>query len=152
MADAELPNDIASVLLPMQGRPWLLPSEALAEVLPLRQPDRPGRGGNWLLGWLSWKDQNVPLISFERLNEADQMAIGPNARYAVIKSTRESPAFYAVIIQDLPRQVTVGPDDAVEEPVESGPAEAMLLQLGEELVMIPDIDKIEQAISSLPVL
>ena len=41
---SSLPSDISSLLIPMQGRPWLVPNIVVAEVVPLRQPDRPGHG------------------------------------------------------------------------------------------------------------
>jgi chemosensory pili system protein ChpC len=149
MAD-DLPHDISSLLIPMQGRPWLLPNIAVAEIIPLRQPDRPGRGAEWMLGWLSWRDNDVPLVSFERLNESGQVSIGPQARIAIINTNAGHPPFYAVIVQGIPRQAKVGRDELVEEPVQTGPAEAMCVQLGGELAVIPDLDAIEKAVGGLP--
>ncbi|MCK0536818.1 chemotaxis protein CheW [Alcanivorax quisquiliarum] len=146
---AELPTEITSLLIPMQGRPWLLPNIILAEVLPLRQPDRPGHGSEWLLGWLNWRDVDLPLLSFERLNESGQVVIGEEARIAVLNSITGKTGFYAVIVQGIPRQVRVNSDDLIEEPVETGPAEAMYIQLGGDLAVIPDLDAIEQAVAGL---
>lgn len=146
---AELPNDIASLLIPMQGRPWLLPNIAVAEVIPLRQPDRPGHGSEWLLGWINWRDQDIPLLSFERLNESGQVTIGAEARIAVLNSVTGNIGFYAVVVQGIPRQLKVNRQDLVEEPVDTGPAEAMYIQLGGDLAVIPDLDAMEQAVSGL---
>lgn len=146
---AELPNDIASLLIPMQGRPWLLPNIAVAEVIPLRQPDRPGHGSEWLLGWINWRDQDIPLLSFERLNESGQVTIGGEARIAVLNSVTGNVGFYAVVVQGIPRQLKVNRQDLVEEPVDTGPAEAMYIQLGGDLAVIPDLDAMEQAVSGL---
>ncbi|WP_245932516.1 chemotaxis protein CheW [Isoalcanivorax indicus] len=146
---AELPNDIASLLIPMQGRPWLLPNIAVAEVIPLRQPDRPGHGSEWLLGWINWRDQDVPLLSFERLNESGQVTIGAEARIAVLNSVTGKVGFYAVVVQGIPRQLKVSRQDLVEEPVDTGPAEAMYIQLGGDLAVIPDLDAMEQAVGGL---
>ena len=148
--DDDLPHDINSLLIPMQGRPWLLPNIAVAEVIPLRQPDRPGRGAEWMLGWLSWRDQDVPLISFERLNESGQVSIGPQARIAILNTSSGHPAFYAVIVQGIPRQAKVERENLVEEPVSTGPAEDMCVKLGGDLAVIPDWDTIEKAVGGLP--
>ena len=83
---SSLPSDISSLLIPMQGRPWLVPNIVVAEIIPLRQPDRPGHGPEWLLGWLSWRDQNIPQLSFEKLNESGQITIGQDARIAVLNT------------------------------------------------------------------
>ncbi len=146
---AELPEEIPSLIVPMQGRPWLIPNIMIAEVIPLRQPERPGQGAEWLLGWIDWRDEEVPLISFERLNESGAIHIGENSRIAVINTVTGQLPFYAVVIQGIPRQVRVQRNDPIEEPVESGPAETMYIQLGGELATIPDLDAIERALVSL---
>ncbi len=146
---ADLPKDIPGLLIPMQGRPWLLPNIVVAEIIPLRQPDRPGHGPEWLLGWTNWRDEEIPLVSFEKLNESGQVSIGPDARIAVINTITGKIKFYGIIIQGIPRQSRVGSDDIVEEPVQSGPAEAMYVQMGGDLAVIPDLDAIERAIAGL---
>ena len=146
---AELPDDIPGLLIPMHGRPWLLPNIALAEIIPLRQPDRPGQGAEWLLGWLNWRDEDIPLISFEKLNDSGHVVIGPEARIAVINTVSGNTRFYAVVIQGIPRQARVGKDDLVEEPVETGPAESMYVQLGGDLAVIPDLDAVERVLAGL---
>lgn len=146
---AELPDDIAGLLIPMHGRPWLIPNIVVAEIIPLRQPDRPAQGPEWLLGWINWRDEDIPLLSFERLNDSSQVTIGPDARIAVINTVTGKLKFYAVIIQGIPRQSRIGKEDLVEEPVDSGPAEAMYVQMGGDLAVIPDLDAIERALSGL---
>ncbi|MZR63154.1 chemotaxis protein CheW [Alcanivorax sp. DP30] len=146
---SSLPTEISSLLIPMQGRPWLVPNIVVAEVIPLRQPDRPGHGPEWLLGWLSWRDQSIPLVSFERLNESGQITIGQDARIAVLNTVAGKRPFYAVIVQGIPRLIKVGKDDPVEEPVETGAAESMYIQVAGDLAVIPDLDAIEGAVSGL---
>lgn len=146
---AELPKDIPGLLIPMQGRPWLLPNIVVAEIIPLRQPERPGHGPEWLLGWINWRDEEIPLLSFEKLNDSGQVSIGQDARIAVINTITGKIKFYGIIIQGIPRQSRVGNDDIVEEPVQSGPAEAMYVQMGGDLAVIPDLDAIERAIAGL---
>ena len=146
---ADLPNDIPGLLIPMQGRPWLLPNIVVAEIIPLRQPEKPGHGPEWLLGWINWRDEEIPLLSFEKLNDSGQVSIGQDRRIAVINTVTGKLKFYGIIIQGIPRQSRVGNDDIVEEPVQSGPAEAMYVQMGGDLAVIPDLDAIERAIAGL---
>ena len=146
---AELPNEVSSLLIPMQGRPWLIPNIIVAEVIPLRQPDRPGHGSEWLLGWINWRDADIPLLSFERLNESGQVVIGEEAHIAVLNTITGNTGFYAVVVQGIPRQMKINRQDLVEEPVDTGPAEAMYIQLGGDLAVIPDLDAMEQAVAGL---
>jgi len=149
MSDAPIPDDIPSLLIPMNGRPWLIPNIVVAEVIPLRHPDRPGHGPEWLLGWLSWREQDLPLISFEKLNESGPVTIGQNARIAVINTVAGQQRFYAVVVQGIPRLLRVNKNDPVEEPGDTGPAEAMYVQVGGDLAVIPDLDALERVVSSL---
>jgi chemosensory pili system protein ChpC len=142
---AQLPSDISSLLIPMQGRPWLVPNIVVAEVIPLRQPDRPGHGPEWL----SWRDQQIPLLSFEKLNESGQVTIGQDARIAVLNTVTSQVPFYAMIVQGIPRLLKVSKDDPVEEPMDTGPAETMYIQVGGDLAVIPDLDAIEGAVAGL---
>ncbi|MFP1681817.1 chemotaxis protein CheW [Alloalcanivorax sp. C16-1] len=147
--DAPIPDDIPSLLIPMKGRPWLIPNIVVAEVIPLRQPDRPGHGPEWLLGWINWREQDLPLISFEKLNDSGQVAIGPEARIAVINTVTGGARFYATVVQGIPRLLRVNKGDPVEEPGDTGPAEAMYVQVGGDLAVIPDLDAIERAVTGL---
>lgn len=149
MDASKLPDQINGLLVPMQARPWLLPASAVAETLDIRQPDRPSRGTDWLLGWISWRDQDLPLLSFERLNESGQVKIGVGARMIVIKSTHPIYPFYAVIAQGEPETVTVGSDKLMQEPTETGPVEAFYAQMDETMVVIPDLDAIDKALDSI---
>ncbi|MBF1803290.1 chemotaxis protein CheW [Alloalcanivorax profundimaris] len=149
MSDAQIPDDIPSLLIPMKGRPWLIPNIVVAEVIPLRQPDRPGHGPEWLLGWLNWREQELPLVSFEKLNESGQVAIGAEARIAVINTVAGHARFYAVVVQGIPRLLRVDKGDPVEEPGDTGPAESMYVQVGGDLAVIPDLDAVERAVAGL---
>ena len=144
-----LPDEVPSLMIPMHGRPWLVPNIIVAEIIPLRQPDRPASGADWLLGILNWRDEDVPLISFERLNDSGNVSIGPDARIAVVNNVSGKVKFYAVVIQGIPRLAKVTAAEVIEEPVESGPAESMYVQLGGELAVIPDLDAIERAIEGI---
>lgn len=150
MADNTQTDRIESILLPMQGRPWLLPAVAVAEVMPIRQPDRPGRGVDWLLGGIGWRDRDIPLISFERLNDSGQVSIGLNAKIAIIATRDEENPFFAMIVQGEARQIAITEENLTDEPTQTGPAEARCVQVDEEMAVIPDLGLIEEAIGSLP--
>lgn len=147
--EEQLPEEIPCLLIPMHGRPWLVPNILIAEVISLRQPDRLGKGTDWLLGWLNWRDVELPLISFERLNDSGQVYIGDEARIAVLNNVSGHLRFYGMVIQGIPRMVRVNKNDLVEEPVDTGPAESMHVQVGGDLAIMPDLDAIERAVAGL---
>lgn len=150
MVEEETPEQITSLLVPMLGRPWLIPNILVAEVIGLRHPDRSATGEpGWLLGWLDWRDVKVPLICFEAMNETGQAQVGREARILVLNTITGRNRFYAMVIQGIPRTVKVEDDDLVEEPVDSGPVEDRLVQVGGDLAVIPDLDAIEDQLAEL---
>lgn len=150
MAEEETPEQVTSLLVPMQGRPWLIPNILVAEVIGLRHPDRSATSGpGWLLGWINWRDVEVPLISFEAMNEAGQPQIGQEARIVVLNTITGKNRFYAMVIQGIPRTVKVEDDDLVEEPVDAGPVEDRSVQVGGDLAVMPDLDAIEEQLAGL---
>lgn len=142
-------TSINSLRIPMQERSWLVPGNVLAEVIPLRHPDRPGHGQEWLLGWINWRDQNIPLLSFERLNQSGRVVIGPAARIAVFHTITGTVPFYAMIIQDQPQPVAVDAATLRVDGDATGPIEAFIAHLEDDVVLIPDLDKLEHAVSGL---
>lgn len=151
MAEVEqsLPVEVPSLLIPMSGRPWLVPNIMVAEIIPLRQPDKVGEGPDWLVGKLAWRDEVIPLISYERLNDTGSAQIGSDARIAVLNNLTGKVKFYAILIQGIPRQSKINNDDLIEDPAECGPVDAINIQIGGELAVMPDLDAIEKAISEL---
>ena len=85
----------------------------------------------------------------QQLNESGQVAIGPDARIAVINTVSGVSRFYAVVVQGIPRLLRVDKGDPVEEPGDTGPAEAMYVQVGGDLAVIPDLDAVEGAVAGL---
>ena len=49
MAD-KIPDEVASLLIPMVGRPMLLPNVAVAEIVPWVEPEKQDNAPEWFLG------------------------------------------------------------------------------------------------------
>lgn len=148
--EQELPDEVAGLLVPMSGATWLLPSIAMAEVIPLRQPDRPGRGADWLLGWLSWRNQDVPLISIERLNGHGQGSIGRKARIGIFNNGDATPRFFAVIVEGDPQSLSVAAAALEALPnATCGAAESMCVRLNDQPAVIPNLEYISQKVTGL---
>ena len=117
---AETPEQIASLLIPMIGRPMLLPNVAVAEIVSWEQPERREGAPDWLLGQVQWRGVAVPVVSLELMNAADVEDAGSGQRLAVVNGVGECQLpFYAISVQGLPRLVRVFPEELVEEEVSS---------------------------------
>lgn len=146
---ADLPAEIPSILLPVTGAELLLPTTAVAEVVPYSAPVADFDAPDWILGSFYWRDQQVPVISYEILNQKKYAGPSFRSRVAVLNNTgldaRRLP-FIAIITQGVPRLARVRQDSISErENSLMGPMEKMAVDLDGEEVVLPEVAALEQA-------
>lgn len=144
---AERGDSVHSLVIPVSGRNLVLPNAVVAEIVPYHTPEPISGGSSWLLGWLDWRDQRVPLISLEALagRLPDQAVAG--ARIAVLNGLGGHPElpFFALVTQGIPRLVRISELSITPAPQAVGDDPTVRLQVlveGEPAV-IPDIDALE---------
>lgn len=142
------PQPLECMMLPIQARTLLVPLANIAEMA-LVAPIFPDNSGpNWFLGYYSWRNQRVPLISFERLVTGQGGGINPNGRIAVFNNTGVHPElpFIAIPTQGLHRSLSLQPS-ALEtsEQLPNTRFERLYVRVGNEDMTIPDISALERA-------
>ncbi len=151
MSDQSPAPDVAAVacmMLPIQARTLLVPHANIAEMAMVAPIFPDNSGPNWFLGYYNWRNQRVPLISFERLVTGQGGGINPNGRIAVFNNTGVHPdiQFIAIPTQGIPRQLNLKPDDIVKIPqMATTHFELMYVRVGAEDMTIPDISALERA-------
>lgn len=142
-------DTVRTLIIPLAGRNLLLPNVAIAEVIPYIRPRAIAGGPEWLLGAISWRGLNIPLISFDRLhgqNAADALA---QARIAVFNSVQADSglSFYAVVTAGIPQLKRVNTEALQEAP--GGAADGVLSQvkLGDIQAVIPDLAALESVVA-----
>ena len=141
-------KEVASLLLPLADKLLLLPHAAVAEIVPVGQTSGVADAPEWLLGEFIWREQAVPLISFELINAGNRPTVGSRSRIAVLNATgvSEELGFIAVLTQGLPRLARVTPDElSIMQDVERQPFDKLSVVWAGEQATIPDISKLEQA-------
>jgi len=147
-------QDLRCLLLPQKTSTLLLPNTAVAEVTDYFPPETTDHSPDWLLGLLSWRGQNVPLVSFESFFSGSAEQETPR-QIAVLNSLNGNPEvpFIAVTISDLPRLALVSPSEIayVEGGDKEDDAEVILARMNfsGEFVVIPNIDFIEDRVIQL---
>ncbi len=151
MAEASLASiSIRSLIIPLNDYSILLPGSVVAEVAPYQDPvalATLAEDTGWILGMVTWRGVQVPLISMEALEGEAVPVPGARARLVVLKGLADLPGlpFYAVASQQIPHLQTVS--EAViealeEESLETAPGEAVLV--GGEPAVIPDLEATER--------
>lgn len=136
---------IACLLVPVTGRQLLLPNITVAEVVPVTEmAAAPVGSPAWHLGFITWRDMQVPVVAFEGMNgqavprEHEQVAI-----VSGISAQRDLP-YYGIVVQGVPRLAKV--KIAQLEDLEGAPTsevEFLQVRYAGELAVIPDLDALE---------
>ncbi|WP_346838506.1 chemotaxis protein CheW [Microbulbifer sp. SAOS-129_SWC] len=143
----EVPQEVSSLLLPLADGQLLVPVDTLSEVIAVQTPVAAYDAPDWYLGELNWREQRLPLLSFEVLRGKALAAPGDSGRIAVLNSGNPEGdlPFFALMLQGTPRLVRVTPDELAgrEQPCSQG--ELMHVSLSGEEAVIPDLPTLERA-------
>lgn len=147
----ETTDELFGLVLKGADRQLLVPRSALCEVIGYSDPEPAGRVPEWLLGYVRWNGQAVPLVVFECLAGAATPAVGSRTRVAVLTGLagRLSPPCIALLVQDHPQPVRLTADalEAGETPgIECVRATVLL---NGEPHQVPDLAFIERAVAEV---
>lgn len=141
-------EEVASLLIPLQGRMLLAPNVTIAEIVPVAQVIPVENAPAWYLGNCTWREQIIPLLSFEVMNGEDKPGVAQRSRFAVINTTgvNESLPFIAILTQGLPRLARVTEEEITErEDADNKPFELMHVSWAGEEAVIPHVEAMERA-------
>ena len=141
-------QEVASLLIPLQGRQLLAPNVTVAEIVPVSQVIPVQDAPAWYLGNCSWREQTIPLLSFEVMNGEDKPGVAQRSRFAVLNTTgtHESLPFIAILTQGLPRLARVTEEEITErEDADNKPYELMHVSWAGEEAVIPNVEAMERA-------
>jgi chemosensory pili system protein ChpC len=141
-------QEVASLLVPLNDCLLLLPNVSVAEIVPITQVLPVSDAPNWYLGDCIWREQKVPVLSFETLNSDPKGGTSSRARFAVLNSTGISDdlPFLAIVTQGLPRLARVNEEEIREREGDKKPFELMYVSWAGEDAVIPDVSRMEQAL------
>ena len=144
-------NELATLLIPMRNKQLVLPNVSVAEIIPFVRPtEDEGQQARpeWFLGHFTWRNTQVPVVSFEGLNGEAIDTLNSSKRIAVLNGLVDDRLpFCAIVAEGMPRLMRVMPNEVSnDDSAMIGPAElATVLVSGEEAV-IPNVDFIQQQI------
>lgn len=141
-------EEVASLLIPLQGRMLLIPNVTVAEIVPMSQVIPVQDAPAWYLGNCSWREQTIPLLSFEVMNGEEKPGVASRSRFAVLNTTgqHDSLPFIAILTQGLPRLARVTEEEiTAREEAEAKPYELMHVSWAGEEAVIPHVEAMERA-------
>ena len=148
---AEEVSELSCVMIPLKDTQLLLPNVCVAEILPWRRVKALSETPPWCLGLLGWRGEMVPVVRFETLNGAPGEPRKSGRCMVVMNRARNERGlpFYALATEGLPRMVQLTSDDMANESTKLGVAEQVVVKVGTETAVIPNLDVIETAVAKL---
>lgn len=136
-------SSLTGLLLPLSDRSLVLPNVAVAELIGYRPGMQVLEGFDWHLGWIDWRNQRLPLISFEAACGGSTQ-VGERARIVVLNSLGDSRLrFMALLVQGIPRSCKLDSQlNYVDVPL--APLELAAVQVGELVARVPDLVGLER--------
>jgi len=107
-------ESLQTLLLPLHGPYLIVPQSTVVEIAPFPKLTAGSStdAAAWLLGMFEWRDQKVPLISFESLSGVATVA-APAAKphIAVLYTLQDRPEFeyYAIALTAIPKPALLIP-------------------------------------------
>jgi chemosensory pili system protein ChpC len=148
-------DEVDSLFVQLGNNSLLVPMSSVAEVVQHVTCEPQADAPAWLLGWVEWRKQRVPFISFEVLAGGDRPGDSEASLALVMNTLNHSQnsatgfSFYAIHIQDFPHLVRISEDDQLQEI--SGTTKAsyttMKVGLDERVALVPDLESMEKYLS-----
>ena len=145
MSDSASATEVATLLIPVDGKTLLVPNVTVAEVMSYSKPQEvKKKSPEWFLGTLNWRNQSIPVLSFEGLNGAGVSSITGNEALCVVNGASNKLPFYALVTQGAPRLMRVEPEMFKKQKGALGDVEAMKVEGANLTAVISDFEKIEK--------
>lgn len=144
-------REVYSLLMPIQDGRLVIPRAAVAEVMGYSKPkERPEDAPDFLLGYIEWQEQRIPLVSFEAARGKPVPELGRRTRIAVVFGIagRLNPDVFAVVTQGYPYLVRVNENVLKPEPMEDDDALILArVRMANEKPYIPNLEELENRIA-----
>lgn len=140
-------HDLATFLLTVGEQLLLVPNVSVAEIIDYSSIESDEDNPDWLLGNFVWREQIVPLISYEALNGESLPSQFSGSRIAIFNGLENSATmpFWGMLVQTTPRQMRVIPEELQQNnDLDMGHADKMAVWVSGEAATIPDLDRIEK--------
>ncbi|MFW2374347.1 MAG: chemotaxis protein CheW [Gammaproteobacteria bacterium] len=131
----------------------VLPNAAIAEIVPVRNLINVANKPGWLLGYLDWRGQSIPLVSFELIGGIRMPSLASqDVKAAVVYTISDDRQFnfMAFLVQGSPQAVNVVPTDVITDSLSSEhPAVAQRVLVKGKQASIINMQKLETIIKDV---
>jgi len=138
---------LSCVLIPVDDRQLLLPNVSIAEGRDFSETISDEQGPDWLLGFIPWRGQRLPVVSYDAANgKSSAQAQASRGRIAVLNTIGEHHQklpFIALATRGIPSQTRLDQSQLQTMEGDSGPADLMQVEVDGERAFIPNLEYLE---------
>lgn len=146
-------EQIRCVLLKVNENVLMLPNSALVEIVPVRNIINVANKPRWMLGYLDWRGNSVPLVAFETMDGVRMPSLAnADVRAAVVYAIGDDKKipFMAFLVQGVPQVVNVTADEIEVDAVSvTHPAVSQKILLKGTQVSVVEMLKLEGMIKKV---
>jgi len=146
-------QQVKCALLTINEDRLLIPNASLVEIVPIRNIINVANKPKWILGYLDWKGNSIPLVSIETMGGVHMPSLASGDVKAVVVYAQggdKTLPFISFLVQGVPNIVNVFETDleTLEEKVEN-PVISHHVKLKDEQVSLLDFEKLETVVKSV---
>ncbi|VAW56298.1 hypothetical protein MNBD_GAMMA07-2325 [hydrothermal vent metagenome] len=146
-------EEIKCIILKINGDELLMPNSSVAEVIAIKNIINVVNKPSWMLGYLDWRGNSVPLICLETMGDGQMPSLATgHVKATILVSIGEGSKipFLSILTQDSTKIVNVGEDDILSnEKTISHPAIEDNVMLGNENYSIINLEKLENMVKEI---
>lgn len=154
-----MPEDkqiIKCIILTLRKENVIVPDALVAEIISVKDIEEVKNAPVWLLGKMKWRNEDVPLLSFEAAGGDKSAKVNLNTQAVVLYAvgnngdTSESP-FVALVMSGVPHlsQFTRDQIKSDDEVVQDHPMIAQKVRINGARVSILDVDAMVDMVSEV---
>lgn len=142
-------REVYSLLMPVAEGRVVIPRAAVAEVMGFSRPkNKPENSPDFMLGYVEWQGQPIPLVSFEAACGQKIPELSRRARVAVVFGIagKLDPNVFALVTQGYPYLVRVNEGVLLQDELKDTDAGKPILartRMANERPLIPDLEQLE---------
>ena len=146
-------NQVKCISLNVNEDKLLLPNAAVAEIVPIKNIINVANKPGWMLGYLDWRGNSVPLISFEAMGGIRMPSLATGTIKAAVLFTigeDKSLPFISVLVQGSPGILNVKEEEMLsnKEGV-THPAVEDKVMIAEETYSVMNMENLEAIVKDV---
>ncbi|VAW66006.1 hypothetical protein MNBD_GAMMA11-409 [hydrothermal vent metagenome] len=146
-------DPIKCIVLKINEDVLLMPNASVAEIVPIRNIINVANKPGWMLGYIDWRGNSVPLISFEAMGGVRMPSLAAGTvKAAVLFSTGDDKniPYVSILMQGAPSIVNVKEESiSADEQQITHPAIEEKIMIDEASYSIMNLEKLESLVKDV---